>query len=316
MGLASIFMNLKERAVAPIDFNGVKRLAERHAAKKHHLAYERSLTRYDPGIEFVFGTDQEFVGAGKGQFTLNSYRRLKIEGRWAFEKIYASGSLDWQKCLFFYENLLPGLAGLRVPGLLGLSAGQKLTVARFEYVDFQPVGDDVYLSEVLYIAKRLGQLPSGAGFPQAFADLSQHFGFERCFRKTIEVCEASGRDSAWLIALRARCEVMPRFVGHGDLSRPNMGGDGLVLDWDNLGFYPPGFDLALALVLLGKELTEPVIKVFAQQLHPALAHRCRFEELWFSLIFFYGVFLSARKADQKMRYLELLDAISFPHATE
>ncbi len=86
-----------------------------------------------------------------------------------------------------------------------------------------------------------------------------------------------------------------------------MAQDALLLDWDNFGFYPPGFDLALAAVLKGDLLGEEELRKLALSVYEPVSEHCSFQDFWFSLTFFYGVFLSARKAEHKLSCLKLLE---------
>lgn len=293
-------------------FQGLKREAEIYAAHDDHYAYEKALLNYDTDIRFDFSRGRcEFLGAGKGRYTLNSYRKLYMNGDLLFEKIYLLRSMDWRKCEYFYARILPRMesANIRVPTLVASSIGRRLAVVRFEYVDFKPVDIELYLDQVLSITRELASLGSEfIDLPSDFRDLTLHFGFERCFQKSLSVFGRDDAKVALLRSMRKHCEALPRFIGHGDLSRPNMGGEGLVLDWDNFGLYPPGFDLALALILTGKLYGQDELASFARKGHEAVQGRCTFEECWFSLVFLYGTFLSARKAEHKIYCFDLLES--------
>lgn len=293
-------------------FQRLKREAEIYAANDAHYAYEKALVAYDPGIRLDSSWDRcEFLGAGKGLYTLNSYRKLSRDGELLFEKIYLLRSMDWRKCEYFYDHVFPRMevTNIHVPALVGSSIGRRLAVVRFEYVDFKPVDIEFYIDQVICITRELASL--GSKFidpPSELRDLTLHFGFERCFQKSLSVFERVDGKVELLRSMRKRCEALPRLVGHGDLSRPNMGGEGLVLDWDNFGFYPPGFDLALALVLTGELYGQSELASFARKGHEAVQSECTFEEFWFSLVFLYSTFLSARKAEHKIYCFDLLES--------
>lgn len=305
------FISFLRRFNAADDFAGLKKAAEKHALSHDHRAYEQALMQYDDEVSFEESYSAVgFVGSGKGQHTLNSYRKLNFDGRMLFEKIYSIDSLDWRKCHYFYEQIHPRLngSGICVPALLWRLCGNRLVVARFEFIDFSTVDSECYVEEVVRLTNSMASLgPVGADAPPEFQDLTQHFGFQRCFQKSVRVIEKAREKVGILTLMRKQCEALPRFVGHGDLSRPNMGGDGLVLDWDNFGFYPPGFDLALALVLKDDLLGEDELVSFARQGYEGVREYCTFDEFWFSLVFFYGVFLSARKAEHKIYCFGLLE---------
>ncbi|MCQ4329934.1 hypothetical protein [Stutzerimonas stutzeri] len=306
-----LFDSLMRRIGLGRGFPEIKQIAEKHALRDDHIAYERALSRYDSGIIFDGACDlRSFTGTGKGRYTLNCYRKLRCDGRLLFEKTYSVESLDWTKCQYFYAHIHPRLnqTAIRVPALLWSMTGKRLAVARFDYVDFSPVTSQSYMGEAVSISKQLSSLgPALPCVPADLLDLSKHFGFERCFQKTVGVIERAGENAELLRSMRSRCEALPRFIGHGDLSRPNMGQDTLLLDWDNFGFYPPGFDLALAAVLAGDLLGGSELRKLASKVYEPVNEHCSFQDFCFSLIFFYGVFLSARKAEHKLSCLRLLE---------
>lgn len=290
-------------------FEYIKERAGRYARKFNHDAYERILSAYDTGLSFRSGAiGRDFVGAGKGRYTLNTYRKIVMQESALFEKVYLRDSVDWRKCNFFYEYILPDLYGheMSVPGLLDVVSGERLVVSRFEFVDFSAIDECDYIDRLAAVTQRLASVEYDTALvPEEFKSLELHFGFERCMRKTQVVLEQAGESSAVLLRMKRHCEAMPRFVGHGDLSLPNMGVGSVVLDWDNFGFYPPGFDLALGAVLKGELLDADALSSMVERVFPSFSKRCTFEMLWFSFVFFYCVFLSARQAAHK-RYVYAL----------
>lgn len=291
------------------NFAYVKACADRCARQLNHEAYERVLGAYDSGLNFSQeALERHFVGAGRGRYTLNSYRKIVMQGATLFEKIYLRDSVDWRKCDFFYEHVLPGLCGdeLSVPRLLDVVSGEHLVVSRFDFVEFLVVDERDYIDRLVSVTQRLASFECDSALVSCeLKSLELHFGFERCFRKTQAVLEQAGEKNSLLLQMKGRCETMPRFVGHGDLSLPNMGVGSIVLDWDNFGFYPPGFDLALGAVLKGDLLDADALNSMVERVFPSFAKRCTFEMLWFSFVFFYCVFLSARQAAHK-RYVYAL----------
>lgn len=290
-------------------FSYIKMSADRYARQLNHEAYERVLSAYDAELSFRWGAlKSEFVGAGKGRYTLNSYRKIVMQDSVLFEKIYQRDSVDWRKCDFFYGYVLPGLCSdeLNVPRLLDVVSGERLVVARFDFVEFRAIDDCDYIGRLVSVTQRLASFEyDPALIPDEFRSLELHFGFERCLRKTQVVLEQTDEKTSLLLQMKGRCEAMPRFVGHGDLSLPNMGVGSIVLDWDNFGFYPPGFDLALGAVLKGELLGADELNSMVERVFPSVAKRCTLEMLWFSFVFFYCVFLSARQAAHK-RYVYTL----------
>lgn len=296
-------------------FSEIKTISDDFARRGDHEYYERLLGAYDSAVEFrAMFTERFFIGKGKGRFTLNTYRKIVSGDECFFEKIYSSASIDWRKCCFFYSNIAPGLRaeGLVIPQVLAVTAGDRLAVCLFEFIDIPFVDEGGYFDFLFSTVEKLSRFDFDALIvPEEFRALEFHFGFARCFRKTQSVLEQAFADNSTLSRMKAYCEAMPRYVGHGDLSLPNMGVDSIVIDWDNFGFYPPGFDLALGAVLRGKLLDADALNSIVERVFPSFANRCTFEMLWFSFAFFYCVFLSARQTEQK-RYVYALLVERFP----
>ena len=291
-------------------FAHIKTYADRCARQMDHEAYERVLSAYDAALSFRRGAlESDFVGSGKGRYTLNSYRKIVLQDSVLFEKIYLRDSVDWRKCNFFYKHVLSALSGdeLSVPRLLDVVSGERLVVSRFEFVDFRAIDESDYIDRLVSVTRRLASFEYDSTLVLGeFKSLELHFGFERCLRKTQAVLEQIGEKNSVLLKMKERCEAMPRFVGHGDLSLPNMGVGSIVLDWDNFGFYPPGFDLALGSVLKGELLNAEALNSMVERVFPSFSTRCTFDMLWFSFVFFYCVFLSARQAEHKHYVYTLL----------
>jgi hypothetical protein len=305
----TLFFYLRMRFFS-VGFPEIKSFLDYFVSREDHEGYELILGVYDPSIEFnKLFTSRRFVGVGKGRFTLNAYREVVLSRGRCFEKIYSSESIDWRKCCFFYSDVAPIVCahGLVVPGLSEAVVGDRLTVSLFEFFDILPIEQDAYFEYLFSVVEVLSSVDCEALLmPEDFKRLDLHFGFDRCLRKTQVVLEQFEGGGSVLLQMKARCEAMPRFIGHGDLSLPNMGVGSIVIDWDNFGFYPPGFDLALGAVLAGELLDADALNAMAERVFPSFAKRCTFEMLWFSFVFFYCVFLSARQAVHKRYVYSLL----------
>lgn len=311
MGLLSRFGQYFRTLGHPNDFTQLKVYTERLARRRDHLAYERALQNFDTALELVQGAEfAAFVGSGKGRFTLNTYRRLMRKEWPLFEKVYASDAPDWRKLAVFYRHFAAKFDGgraVKVPQLVEQHEGGRLGIALFEFVEFVPLQTvSEHVESALRICQELARIDIAGCATEEMRRLDLHFGFDRCRRKTAELIGGAGESVERLKLLQQYCEVMPRFLAHGDLSMANVGCNGLVLDWDNCGFYPPGFDLALILVLARLELDIDDLENYAGRLHIAMGARCSYEELRLSLIYFYCVFLSTRRREDKLRLWQWL----------
>mgnify|MGYP003452375720 CR=1 FL=1 len=150
--------------------------------------------------------------------------------------------------------------------------------------------------------------PVVAELDDFLSDFYAHVGFSRCYRKTKDFLLALNGDDSWLDQALLRVGQMPRFYAHGDLSIRNMSSAGYVFDWDNSGYFPPGFDLAL--VLLGSRLSgHDSIAGAAASYYSLVERRCSFEDFHFSLLFLYAVLKGGRDRVAKTALLNQLKSL-------
>src|SRR5690554_161271 len=73
-----------------------------------HRLYERVIQEYDEELHFpehLWNSGKSFIGRGYGANTLNTYRKVLLEGEPAFEKVYFKKYPDYKKCKYFYAHI-------------------------------------------------------------------------------------------------------------------------------------------------------------------------------------------------------------------
>lgn len=70
-----------------------------------HAFYEKAVGDICGVVDFPKTLEAEFIGKGRGENVLNSYRKVKLENDCVFfEKVYKNESDDFFKVKFFYEK--------------------------------------------------------------------------------------------------------------------------------------------------------------------------------------------------------------------
>jgi len=208
-----------------------------------HEVYNSMLKEYDNEIDFLKPIkSKEFKGTGSGEGTLNSYRKIQSNGTIYFEKIYNNDTIAFKKMVFFYENLLPQLncCKVRVPKLLHLSIGTKISVAYFEFVDLvRPTIDEAlklandtticfYCLDVdCSINPDFYNIKLDDRYKKKFYHLENNFPYNYNIKN-----------------IEKKIFLFNRFLTHSDLATVNLGLPNYLIDIDKIGFYPIGVDTA------------------------------------------------------------------------
>lgn len=308
-GLTHLMYAVRYKLGMSLSVSALKCLGASFAARQSSDNYLRLLDFYDGSLKlpdaYAFDRFVGFNGVGEG--TLNSFRVLRAPCGLVFEKIYLTSSQDFIKLAHFLDHhqCAFGEAAVSVPLVMARAEGEKLAAVYFQYVDVQKVELDQYLRMARACIGVLCQCPVEAGLDDLLCDISAHAGFSRCYRKTKGFLFALNGDDAWLDKALLRVSAMPRFYAHGDLSMKNMSATGYIFDWDNSGYFPPGFDLALVLLISGLR-GHPSIAAAAADYHALVKLRCSFDDFYFSLLFLYTVLKGNRDALAKTSLLDEL----------
>lgn len=175
-------------------------------------------------------------------------------------------------------------------------------------MDVQGVSPSEYFELALACMEALSRLRLHAAAPELLFDVMLHAGFARCYRKSLEFAEQVGVTREVLQNALDKVLAMQRFVAHGDLGIKNMSSPNCIFDWDNFGYYPPGFDLALCMVKDRSLYSEGKVADFSRRYYRLYASGCTVEEFHLALQFFCVVFTGNRDVPFKQSLLGELQA--------
>ncbi len=227
------------------------RLCSSIKASDNHEFYNSLLQKFVPSwkldiLEAVFIPE-----SGGGESSLNSFRKVKIDGNWYFEKVYFNSCDDVKKVIWFNHNLRDRLMefGINTPKLYSNFAGESFTIVYFDFLDLIRIQNAIELeNSLIEIVKKLYQISAGKSFIQ-----TKNLGIEKFknFRDHLEykknIDGASKRilkDDILTEDFETKAGESKLIISHGDLHEKNIYKDFVLIDWDNFGYYPIGFDPA------------------------------------------------------------------------
>lgn len=242
------------------------------ACLEQHEIYERLLKRFDPNIDIVRAAHPNacFFGSGHGQSTLNAYRLLPLPGhlsvgKCVFEKIYSNGFSDIQRVQWLERHFGAYLrsAGVYLPQLLDVQEGDQLTATYAERITGRRLANRKVLSRGLQVVKTLWEAPLGSvDVPAEVTNL--HSKYKSALSGARRWLESHQPDKAASFdRLAAEIETaFPRVLSHGDLHGKNMLSTGAILDWDNCGVFPVGYDFGMLFSKSWKAVAPESIETF------------------------------------------------------
>ncbi|MGM0769375.1 MAG: phosphotransferase [Pseudomonadota bacterium] len=220
---------------------------------EQHQVYEELLAGYDevrPLPSAQKGMQVWFFGSGHGRSTLNTYRSIrKVPERrgedWQFEKVYSRQDDDFFRMASM--ELCAGAhlrsQGIFFPPVLDTISGQRVALVYSVFAKGRRLDANTELERGDMVVKALMASPVDESRLDSVL-----------YRYHPNFIDALSRAREWVrrnkpefscafeeIALDIE-EQYPRCLAHGDLHRKNMLNSGAVLDWDNCGVYPVGFD--------------------------------------------------------------------------
>ncbi|SFR49056.1 phosphotransferase [Thiomicrospira sp. ALE5] len=225
--------------------------------------FKQAVHDYDAQIQ-LSSAQACFYGRGHGMDSLNVYRKIESNDTGElFEKIYLKTSRDWQLQAWLYAHLQPILnpAVIKLPTLVNAQEGVHLVAAYFEFIN-EPL-DDIQAKKRLLqrgvaIQQELWRISSD--YPELLKTLPENLDqlsaiplFNACLQRLASFEQELNKyvtfefNLHWLQHQLAIVNQHPKQLCHGDIHGKNLSSAGWVIDWDNLGYYPIGYDMALLL---------------------------------------------------------------------
>ncbi len=235
------------------DIEQLKRTATLLRYTNEHELYENTLFGYDPKLTLLnqkAARDHTFIIGGHGKGTIRAYRHLKHDDRQFFEKIYIHQEPQIEKLLWFYLTVLPQLKSthLKAPQLYKAFYGDKLTATYFEYIsNLTPTSPQNMLSKAMALHNYLYNLRDTINLtdvPQAALNYENAEIYQRGLRCLKPIFSAK---DVPFVKINNHLSTSNKQLCHGDLNQVNILENDLIIDWDECGLYPAGYDLALAM---------------------------------------------------------------------
>ncbi|OOG22025.1 hypothetical protein B1C78_15550 [Thioalkalivibrio denitrificans] len=264
-----------------------------------HELYERLLADFDPCVDLHHATSAKaasFVGVGGGSESLHAYRIIEINGERLFEKVYRADSPSFQNILWFQNHLQDRLlsSNIRAPTIRMLSRSQRLAAVYYECIDIHPISNSAVLDRILEVSRTLRALGGDlARTDSSYYDSAPHHVTSWCAR----AYAANGLPeiATFIQQTEHKISKVQTQLSHGDLYKGNIGQNNVVIDWDECGLHPAGYDIARGLSFIClwdslNELEEHIVSNFCDEMNER-----EFSDFLFSALFYSFVYYSLNK---------------------
>ena len=279
--------------------------------------YEHILTTYDSKLETLNKNHSEkssFVGIGGGADVLHSSRKITLKDHILFEKIYKKDSIALENIKWFTKNIKDHLNHelIRVPEIYYIKEGNRLAAVYYEYLQLEPVTQNHAIDRVVDLSMYFYnlQLPWVAEhdkLPSEYYGSRPHSIVSWCAR---EYKEGGMQDvSNFILSLEKKVSSFQRQFSHGDLYKGNLGKNNYVVDWDECGFHPSGYDISrgLSFLCLWDNLNE--LELFLKERCIDAIGKSNFEEFLFSCLYFHFIFYSLNRQGGDNFRFDLFDRL-------
>lgn len=276
----------------------IRRFSVSLSKREYMSMYEHIINSYDNDVMLYTQKDcinVSFIGSGYSDEVINSYRKLELKDYSLFEKIYFNARK--MRVSFFVNNILPQLLKheVRTARLIEVSEGEKFFITYFEYLDLEPPEPGSYFHNAANIAANIATTKFDESIEFAGDRIEYNRGtFQRSVEKlrdelVTQICDISKFLSDVDSYLSVNVE---RCLNHGDLSDKNTFKNEKVIDWDNFGFYPVGYDFGLIIGLAHKkELTLKKYLELEYELYLKVSGLVSKENFQISLPYFTAIFI-------------------------
>lgn len=244
--------------------------------------------------------DVTFIGSGYSGEAMNTYRKIVLNEHVLFEKIYFN--VRKKSVSFFLKNILPQLlkGGVNTARLIEISEGRRLFINYYEYLELEPLKPGDYFDNAANIAAKIAavEFAGTSEFPRRRLEFNSG-NFRKSVGNLTKELSSQGIDIKNFLGNVGRYinQNVKRCLNHGDLSNSNTFKYEKVIDWDNYGFYPIGYDFGLIISLANdkEELTLEKYLSLEEMLYNKVAHIVSKEKFQISLPYFTSVFIRSRR---------------------
>ncbi|REL23939.1 hypothetical protein DYD21_20600 [Rhodohalobacter sp. SW132] len=226
----------------------IRRLGNSLSKRGYMSLYEHMIHLYDKDIDLYSQKScltAKFTGTGYGGINMNSYRILEFKENTLFEKIYFKSWVD--DIIIFTKEVLPEVLtqGINTPKLIESKEGENFFITYFEYLELEPLNHTNFLNEATDIAASIAnvKLDPAIEFPDGRLHYHKSSFKGKLDNLKKELTPYMSDISNFLNTVDDYINKNVRkTLNHGDLSERNAFKNGKVIDWDNFGLYPLGYD--------------------------------------------------------------------------
>lgn len=226
----------------------LKRVCKEVAETQNHFFYNSILRNFVPSWD-IYVQDARFYGKGMGESSLNTYRKVKINGEAYLEKIYFNSFTDLEDVLWFTEVLSDWLSEeIHIVKPKKIFKGERISILYFPFLKLKKFPADknesgqIAFSEKLYcLSNKKNYKAMESQAPSRLKNYRKHFLYQRnideakqLFKKYEINCQQ----------IETSIQSYKKVLTHGDLNQGNGFQNNILIDWDAFGFYPLGLDAA------------------------------------------------------------------------
>lgn len=209
--------------------------------------YNRLLKNLVPTWDFEI-QKSAFIGEGHGPNNLNTYRKVKHNNTYFFEKVYFIDSPDFETIKWVNEILYPLIKDIiNLPFIQKIHCGTEVAVVYFNYLSLKNTSSSKMEKEIIELAKQLILLSKNnfqkieSPTSPSIHDFKAHFIYQLYapiakYRLT--------KQSFDFTNLEKKVHTETLLFSHMDLHTKNVYKHSTVIDWDYFGLLPMGMEQA------------------------------------------------------------------------
>lgn len=190
--------------------------------------------------------ESKFIARGRGESSLNLFRKITVKDQVLFEKIYLTDHHDYKVNLIIHNYCKDILRknGVIIPEIKMKYEGPILSAIYFEFIDANTIENQAKMNSTLInISKNIQECTTDIEMTLSqdqndILSTSNNNAYLRRYAKEKKM------QSADIEVLKRKILNSKRSFSHGDLHRRNLLKQNIVIDWDEAGFYPIGFEPA------------------------------------------------------------------------
>lgn len=230
----------------------LQELADTLKKTNNHKIYNSLLSEFipcwSPHIQ-----KEKFIGKGVGGSSLNTYRKVQIRETAYFEKIFFSDDENLLRLRWFYTLFYRRFKEfLNIPKIEMNYNAELLSIVYYEFMELPSQACE---EDLLHFLQTLHCISVGMNFetmsiPKNLKDFeSNHPVYQKnrsIAKEKLQVRQVN------ISVIEEKMKSSSLIVAHGDIHFKNAFKKKYLIDWDDFGLYPMGFDAALTYYYLLK----------------------------------------------------------------